>query len=67
MKNTDSPSEFCIFLNSYYVFENKIKNQAPKIVTVNSKIMIIHSSIVCSTSGEAPAILRTTITGSEGM
>lgn len=45
----------------------KLKNQAPKIVTVNSKIMIIHSSIVCSTSGEEPAIPRTTITGSEGM
>lgn len=67
MKKTDSPSEFCILLNSYYVFENKVKNQAPKIVIDNSKIVIIHSSIVCSTSGEAPAILRTTITGNEGM
>ena len=45
----------------------KLKNQVPKIVTDNSKIEIIHSSIVCSTSGEAPAILRTTITGNEGM
>lgn len=67
MKNTDSPSEFCILLNSYYVFKNKVKNQAPKIVTVISKIVITHSSIVCSTSGEAPAILRITITGNEGI
>ncbi len=67
MKNTDSPGEFCILLNSYNIFENKVKNQAPKIVTDNSKIVIIHSSIVCSTSGEAPAILRITITGNEGI
>lgn len=45
----------------------KLKNQAPKIVTVISKIVITHSSIVCSTSGEAPAILRITITGNEGI
>ncbi len=45
----------------------KLKNQAPKIVTDISKIVIIHSSIVCSTSGEAPAIPRTTITGNEGI
>lgn len=67
MKNADSPSEFCILLNSYYVFENKVKKPSPKIVTDNSKIVIIHSSIVCSTSGEAPAIPRTTITGNEGI
>lgn len=45
----------------------KLKNQAPKIVTVTSKIAITYSSIVCSTSGEAPAILRITITGNEGI
>lgn len=45
----------------------KLKNQAPKIVTDNSKIVIIYSSIVCSTPGVAPAIIRTTITGNEGI
>ncbi len=56
---------FVFFLIPIMFLKIKLKNQAPKIVTDNSKIVIIHSSIVCSTSGEAPAIPRTTITGNE--
>lgn len=58
---------FVFFLIPIMFLKIKLKKQAPKIVTDNSKIVIIHSSIVSFTSGEAPAIPRTTITGNEGI